>query len=93
MKHYIIVKFVEGTDVASLLEPVEAIFRETLSIPGVHRVELRPSNSHRPNRYDLMILMHMEPEALPLYDVCQAHLRWKAEYGDRIAKKAIFDCD
>lgn len=93
MKHYIIVKFAEGTDVAALLEPVEAIFRQTLSIPGVHSVELRPSCSDRPNRYDLMILMQMDPEALPLYDVCPAHLRWKSEYGGRIAKKAIFDCD
>lgn len=93
MKHYIIVKFTEGTDVKALLAPVKAIFDETLSIPGVHGVELKLSNSDRPNRFDLMIEMDMDKEALPAYDVSAPHIRWKTEYGDRVAKKAIFDCD
>ena len=93
MKHYIIVKFVEGTDVKALVGPVKAIYDETLSIPGVHGVELKLSNSDRANRYDLMIVMDMDKEALPAYDVSAPHLRWKTEYGDRVAKKAIFDCD
>ncbi len=93
MKHYIIVKFVEGSDVGALLEPVGAIFHETLRIPGVHGVVLKPSNSERPNRYDLMIEMDMEPEALSAYDCSEPHLRWKREYGELVEKKAIFDCD
>lgn len=93
MKHYIIVKFTEGTDVKALLAPVKAIFDETLSIPGVHGVELKLSNSDRPNRFDLMIEMDMDKEALPAYDVSAPHIRWKTEYGDCVAKKAIFDCD
>ena len=93
MKHYIIVKFVEGTDVKALVGPVKAIYDETLSIPGVHGVELKLSNSDRANRYDLMIVMDMDKEALPAYDVSEPHIRWKTEYGDRVAKKAIFDCD
>lgn len=32
MKHYIIVKFTEGTDVKALVEPVRDIFKETLKI-------------------------------------------------------------
>ena len=93
MKHYIIVKFVEGTDVKALVGPVKAIYDETLSIPGVHSVDFKLSNSGRANRYDLMIVMDMDKEALPAYDVSAPHLRWKTEYGDRVAKKAIFDCD
>ena len=93
MKHYIIVKFVEGTDVKALVGPVKAIYDETLSIPGVHSVDFKLSNSDRANRYDLMIVMDMDKEALPAYDVSSPHLRWKTEYGDRVAKKAIFDCD
>ena len=31
MKHYIIVKFTEGTDVKALVEPVREIFEETPS--------------------------------------------------------------
>ena len=40
-----------------------------------------------------MIILDMEKEALAAYDVSEPHLRWKKEYGDRIEKKAIFDCD
>ena len=32
MKHYIIVKFTEGTDVRALAGPVREIFEETLKI-------------------------------------------------------------
>ncbi len=93
MKHHILVKFTEGTDYRALAEPIRGIFAQTLSIPGVRAAEIRLSNSDRPNRYDMMIVMDMDKEALGAYDVSEPHLRWKAEYGDRIAKKAIFDCD
>ncbi len=93
MKHHIIVKFVEGTDSRALEEPVLRLFEETLSIPGIHGVEIRLSNSDRKNRYDMMIVMDMEKEALPAYDVSEPHLRWKSEYGGLVEKKAIFDCD
>lgn len=93
MKHYIIVKFTEGTDVAALTEPVRSIFAETLAIPGIRGLEIKRSCSDRPNRYDLMIILDMEPEALAAYDVSEPHLRWKSEYGDCVAKKAIFDCE
>ena len=93
MKHYIIVKFVEGTDFKALVEPVREIFNRTLTIPGIHGLELKISNSDRANRFDLMIILDMDREALPAYDASEAHLCWKSEYGDLIAKKAIFDCD
>ena len=93
MKHHILVKFTEGTDVQALLKPVQAIFAETLRIPGIHGLELKPSCSDRANRYDLMIVLDMDPEALPAYDASEPHHRWKAEYGPITAKKAIFDCE
>ena len=93
MKHYIIVKFKPETDVQALAEPVRGIFEETLTIPGIRSVQIHLSNSDRANRYDMMIVMDMDNTALPLYDVSAPHLRWKTEYGDRIEKKAIFDCD
>ena len=93
MKHYIIVKFTEGTDVKALVEPVRAIFEKTMEIPGIQRLNLHVSNSDIANRYDLMIIIDMDKEALPAYASSEPHLRWKREYGDRTAKKAIFDCD
>ena len=93
MKHYIIVKFKEGTDVKALRKPVQSIFEETLAIPGIHRVDVRLSNSDRANRYDMMILLNMDQDALPSYDVSEPHLKWKSQYGDLIEKKTIFDCE
>ena len=93
MKHHIIVKFKDGTDVKALCAPVQEIFEETLKIPGIHDVKIIPSCSDRDNRYDLMIVMDMDPEALPAYDVCEPHLRWKEQYGPLMEKKALFDCE
>ena len=93
MRHFIIVKFTEGTDVKALVEPVREIFEETLKIPGIHTLDICVSNSEIANRFDLMIIFDMDKEALPAYAASEPHLRWKREYADRIAKKAIFDCD
>ncbi len=93
MKHHIIVKFIDGTDIRALEGPVRGIFEETLAIPGIHAIDICLSNSDRANRYDMMIIMDMDKEALPAYDISEPHLRWKSEYGPITVKKAIFDCD
>ncbi|MBQ7534666.1 MAG: Dabb family protein [Stomatobaculum sp.] len=93
MKHYIIAKFKEGTDVKALAGPVKEIFERALEIPGIHGIDVRPSCSDRSNRYDLMILVTMDKEALPAYDASEPHHCWKEKYGDMIEKKAIFDCE
>ena len=93
MKHYIIVKFADGTNYRALEKPVRGMFEQTLSIPGIRGVDVRLSNSDRPNRYDMMIVMDMEKDALPAYDVSEPHLRWKSEYGGLVTGKTIFDCD
>ena len=43
------------------------------------------------NRYDLMIEIDMEPEALDAYDRSVWHHQWKEQYGSLLEKKAIFD--
>lgn len=72
---------------------IRALFCHTLEIPGVHAVTVHPNVVNRPNRYDLMIVITMEPSALPLYDDSKWHHKWKDDYGHLIAQKAIFDCD
>ena len=93
MKHYIISKFADGCEVAPLVEPVRALFEQTLSIPGIHGVRVLPCCIDRPNRYDLMIEIDMDKEALEAYDACAAHKQWKQEYGPLLASKAIFDSE
>ncbi|MBQ6322993.1 MAG: Dabb family protein [Lachnospiraceae bacterium] len=91
MKHYIIAKFKEGVEKEKLTAPITEIFEGTLTIPGVHGVQVKPCCINRPNRYDIMIEIDMDPDALTQYDACEAHKKWKSEYGDLLEKKTIFD--
>lgn len=91
MKHYIIAKFRPGTPWREYLPEIETIFRETLSIDGVHSVDVFPSCSERPNRYDVMICMDMAAAALPLYDASAPHHAWKDKFGPLLDGKTIFD--
>ncbi|MBE5803098.1 MAG: hypothetical protein E7316_01125 [Clostridiales bacterium] len=94
MLHHILVKWKEApADAGRRCREVEAVFQPCLSIPGVQAVKVVPNVIHRPNRYDMLIVITMDEEALPLYDACEAHHRWKDEYGGLIEKKAIFDCE
>lgn len=94
MQHHILVKWKEQpADVPARLGDVEAIFRPVTAIPGIAKVEVIPNVIDRPNRYDMLIRITMDASALPAYDSCDAHHRWKERYGPLIDKKAIFDCD
>ena len=93
MRHFIIVKLKAPKEKEALAAPVKALFDQTLAIPGIHEVKLHLSCSERSNRYDMMIEIIMEPEALAAYDVSEPHRRWKQEYGSHIEAKAIFDCE
>ncbi len=94
MLHHILVKWTEEVqDKAALVQEVGQLFEGVLRVPGVHSVRLFPNVIDRPNRYDLLIRIEMEDNALPIYDECEAHHRWKDSYGHLVAKKAIFDCE
>ena len=93
MKHYIISKFQEDCDWRSMVGAITELFEETLQIPGVHGVKVKPCCINRSNRYDIMIEMDMDPDALEAYDACEAHKKWKKEYGDLLQAKTIFDSE
>ena len=93
MKHYIIAKLKDKEKTAEIEEPVRKLFEKTLEIPGIHGVEVKPCCIDRPNRYDLMIVIDMEKEALPVYDDSEPHKEWKELYGDMLSAKAIFDSE
>ncbi|BBH27169.1 Dabb family protein [Intestinibaculum porci] len=90
MKHNIIVKW-KDRETNKRIEQIKAIFNETLSIPGIHEVTYTFNCIDRPNRYDLMITIDMDEEALAAYDASDPHHEWKETFGDLIEKKAIFD--
>lgn len=93
MKHYIVVKFIDGFDYCGRLGEIKAIFKRTLEIDGIYSLDIKTSNSDRENRYDLMIEMDMEKSALESYDISAPHKEWKDIFGEFVEKKAIFDCD
>jgi hypothetical protein len=93
MRHFVIAKLKDGIDKMDLIAPVTEIFEETLKIPGIHSVKVSPCCIDRPNRYDIMIEIEMDKDALPVYDECEPHKRWKSVYGDMLSAKTIFDSE
>lgn len=93
MKHYIIVKFKDSVDVPELYGPIKELFLKSLQIEGVSKAEVHVSNTALPNRYDLMIEMTLTPNALKIFDNSELHKIWKAEYGEFMVNKVIFDCE
>ena len=94
MNHCILAKFkpeIAKEQKEAMYPEIKALFDNTTSIDGIHEVKLLTNCIARENRYDIMIVISMEPEALPAYDVCSWHKEWKSVYGDLLEKKAIFD--
>ncbi|MDD3335096.1 MAG: hypothetical protein PHI98_06200 [Eubacteriales bacterium] len=92
MRHHIMVKWKENVPKPDIRQ-IEALFQDALKIPGVTGVSLHPNVVDRPNRYDLLILVYMEKDALPAFDASDVHHRWKDTYSEQIGSKAIFDCE
>lgn len=93
MKHCILAKY--RAEVyprrETLLPRIREIFAPAAELPGVHRVTVYPNCVARDNRYDVLVVLDMAPEALPLYDASAPHRLWKEEFGPLLAQKAIFD--
>ncbi len=93
MKHHIIIKFLDTvSNKDELISHINELFSHAAEMPGIHQVQTFPSCIDRPNRYDLMIQIVMEPDALNEWDSSEIHKKWKADYGKYLAAKTIFDC-
>lgn len=94
MKHYIIAKYkaeVTTEDKQIMAPKILELFQHTQEIPGIHDVNVYQNCVDRDTRYDIMIEMDMDREALGAYDASKWHKQWKEEYGCLLEKKAIFD--
>lgn len=93
MKHCILAKYTAEAygQRDTLLERVREIFSSATDIPGVQGVSVYPNCVDRSNRYDVLIVLEMEQEALTRYDESAMHHLWKDEFGRLLEKKAIFD--
>ena len=96
MKHDILIKYkpeIKKERKAELIPEIRELFEHITEIPGIHGVTLYPNVVERENRYDLLIEIDMERNALEAYDHSVWHKQWKDQYGDLLEKKAIFDHD
>jgi len=70
---------------------IQKIFTKLLVVDGIHGVEVIENVIDRPNRYDVLIRIDMDKDALPAYDESEPHKEWKKEFGALLESKAIFD--
>lgn len=94
MKHLIIVKYnekVKKEDKENMLKDINELFQHLTEIEGIHEVNVYGNCVDRSNRYDVMIEIVMDREALPVYDESYWHHKWKDDYGQYVLSKAIFD--
>ena len=93
MLHHIIVKWNADADKESLKTKVKELYSSAAEIKGINRVEIKENIIPRDNRYDLMIVLDIDTDSLPIWDNSDLHRKWKSEYGKLIEKKCIFDCE
>ena len=94
MKHHILAKFNETvSDKTALLLDIQKLFATGEEIEGVQSYSVIPNCVDRANRYDLMIVVEMDKDALPNWDGSKLHHDWKDRFGAFLEKKAIFDCE
>ena len=94
MKHHIIVKFNDTvTDKGRIAREALALFSELKGKNGIHDVQVKMNCITRENRYDMMIIVDMDKDALCFYDDSDQHKKWKKEYACYILSKAIFDSE
>ncbi|MDO4940928.1 MAG: Dabb family protein [Erysipelotrichaceae bacterium] len=91
MKHYIILKFKKDVDYHQLLPDISSTLEELKAIKGIRNVSIYTNCIFRDNRYDLMIEIEMDKDALPIYDASLTHQKLKQIYNPYLENKTIFD--
>lgn len=92
MKHCILAKYNQRVqDKTAALARIRGIFSVCGEIAGVRGAEVFSCCVDRANRYDVMIVLDMDKDALKGYDESAMHHRWKDEFGELLESKAIFD--
>ena len=89
MKHCILAKYRPEVYPRrqELLPRIRQIFSAASELEGVSGASVYPNCVARDNRYDVLIVLDMAPEALPVYDASAMHHLWKEEFGPLLAQK------
>ena len=93
MQHHVIVKFNEKVkDKIALADEIGLLFKGMEgTVPGVHKVSPHKNCINMSNRYDLMIIVDMEKEALEAYSNSAIHDKWINEYPQFLESKVIME--
>lgn len=93
MQHHVIVKFNETVkDKNKLADEIGALFKGMVgTVEGVHKVSPHRNCIDMSNRYDLMIIVDMEKNALEAYSNSPIHEKWINDYPLFLSSKVIMD--
>ena len=94
MNHLMLAKFkpeYSKKQISEMFVDIRRLYENAKTLPGVHAIEYHENCIDRPNRYDISVNIIMDREALPLWDACEWHSKWKSEYGYMLESKCIFD--
>lgn len=93
MQHHVIVKFNDTVkDKSAFADEVGKLFKGMEgTVPGVHSVTPHKNCINMPNRYDLMIIVDMDKDALEAYSTSPIHENWINNYAKYLESKTIMD--
>lgn len=93
MQHHVIVKFNDKVkDKKAFADEVGNLFKGMVgTVKGVHKVSSHKNCIDMPNRYDLMIIVDMDKDALEAYSNSPIHDNWIKNYPKYLESKVIMD--
>lgn len=93
MQHHVIVKFNDSVkDKVALANEVGELFKGMVgTVEGVHKVSYHKNCIDMSNRFDLMVIVDMEKEALDAYSNSPIHTNWIDNYAKYLEAKTIMD--
>lgn len=93
MQHHVIVKFNNTVkDKVALANEIGEKFKGMVgTVKGVHKVSPHKNCIDMSNRYDLMIIVDMDKDALEAYSASPIHDDWINNYPQYLESKVIMD--
>lgn len=93
MQHHVIVKFNDKVkDKAAFADEVGNLFKGMVgTVKGVYKVSPHKNCINMPNRFDLMIIVDMDKDALEAYSSSPIHENWIQNYSKYLELKTIMD--
>lgn len=93
MQHYVIFKFNESVkDKNALADKIGNLLKGMAgTVPGVHSVTPHKNCIDMSDRYDMMIIVDMDKDALGAYSNSPIHDNWINNYTQYLESKVIMD--